>query len=46
MVGADPEGGEEAEEEGRWEGRDRTTTKGHHTDRGDDDYNDFAHPQP
>ena len=31
---------EEAEEEGRLEGRDRNMTNGHHTGRGDDEYND------
>ena len=37
---------EEAEEEGRWKGRERATTKGHYMVRGDNDYNDYAPPHP
>ena len=36
---------EDAEEEGRWEGRERTTKNYHCTVRGDDDYDDYAPPQ-
>ena len=43
VAGAEPE---EAEEEGQWEGRERTTTKGHCTGRGDDDCNYYAPPHP
>ena len=43
-VGADPEEAEEAEEEGWWEVRERMTTKGHCTVRGDNDYNNYAPP--
>ena len=42
-AGAEPE---EADEEGRWEGRERTTTKAHCMVRGDDDYNEYAPPHP
>ena len=37
---------EEAEEEGWWEGRDRTMTKGHCTGRDEDDYDNYALPYP
>ena len=45
-VWADTEEVEKAKEEGRWEGRERTTTKGRHTGRGDDDNDDYAPPHP
>ena len=35
-AGENTEEAEEAKEEGWWEGREKTTTKGHCTDRGDE----------
>ena len=37
---------EEAEDWGRWEGRDRTTIKGYCTGRVEDDYDNYAPPHP
>ena len=45
-AGVDLEEAEEAEEEGWWEGRERTTTKGHCTGRDGDEYDDYALPHP
>ena len=46
-IGNGPEPEPEPEEVGKWEGRDRTTKKGHCTRRGDDEYDDYAphHPE-
>ena len=41
-MGADLEEVEEADEEGQWEGKERTTTKGRLTNRGNDDYDSYA----
>ena len=43
-MGADPEGAEEEEEEGQWEERERTTTRGHCTGRGDYEYDKYVPP--
>ena len=41
-MGADLEEVEEADEEGQWEWKERTTTKGRLTNRGNDDYDSYA----
>ena len=42
-AGAEPA---EAEEEGRWEGREKTKTKGNCAGRGEDDYDNYSPTYP